>query len=223
MDERPLNQSSDAGTFTDALVVVVRQRRISLTVYAGVVATAVAGIFLLPPQYRAAAKVLLTSNRAQISTSAERPTELVRMTVGDAELNSELEILRSRDLVEKVLLDMGVSGEGEKQHGGSLVRAAVQAPVTLLRAAYRRLHGLENMEENSAHSRFIADVLKGIEATGIRNSNVIEVAYWGGDPVWTTDFVNRLTNAYVEHHAQMQRATEAEGFFTKQSELLREK
>ena len=221
MDER--SESIASASLVDTLLVIVRQRRIILSVYAGVVATAVAGIFLLPPQYRAAAKVLLTSNRAQISTSAERPTELVRTSVGDAELNSQLEVLRSRDLVEKVLLDMGVLNETGEQQGGSLLGAAVRAPVTLLSAAYRRFHGLEDVKASSPHSQLIADVQKGIEVAAVRNSNVIEVAYWGLDPTWTTEFANRLTNTYVERHSQMQRATEAEDFFTKQSELLRQK
>ena len=222
MDERSESIPSPASaSLAETLLVIVRQRRIILSVYAGVVATALAGIFLLPPQYRAAAKVLLTTNKAQISTSAERPTELVRTTVGDAELNSQLEILRSRDLVEKVLLDMGVREEtGE---GGSLLGAAVRAPATLLGDVYRRFHGLEDVEASSAHSRLIANIQKGIEVSAVRNSNVIEVAYWGLDPTWTTAFANHLTNEYVEHHSQMQRQTEAEDFFTKQSELLKQK
>src|SRR5436309_1630182 len=139
--------------------------------------------------------------------------------VGEAELNSQLEILRSRDLVEKVLLDMGVLDETGEQHGGGLLGAAVRAPVTLLRDAYRRFHGLENV--SSPHSWLVKEILKSIEVTALRNSNVIEVAFWGLDPTWTTEFANRLTNAYVERHAEMQGVTEAEDFFTKQSELLK--
>jgi len=223
MDERSESiQSPASASLAETLLVIVRQRRIILSVYAGVVATALAGIFLLPPQYRAAAKVLLTTNKAQISTSAERPTELVRTTVGDAELNSQLEILRSRDLVEKVLLDMGVREETGEQ-GGSLLRAAVRAPATLLGDVYRRFHGLEDVEASGAHSRLIANIQKGIEVSAVRNSNVIEVAYWGLDPTWTAEFANHLTNEYVERHSQMQRETEAQDFFTKQSELLKQK
>src|SRR5262249_4418415 len=51
----------------------------------------------------------------------------------------------------------------------------------------------------------------------------IEMAFTGLDPAWVRDFVNRLTNAYVDRQAQLQRETEAQDFFTKQSELLRQK
>ena len=94
----------------DALLAVLRQRRVIATVYTGVLMTAVAGIFLLPPQYRAAAKILLTTNQAQISTSADGATELTRTNrVAQEELNSQLQILRSRQLVEEVVEKLGVA------------------------------------------------------------------------------------------------------------------
>lgn len=209
----------------EAVLVVLRRRRLILSIYLSLLATAVAGIFLTPPRYRAAAKILLTSNRAQISTSSEKPTELIRGTdIGQAELNSQLEMLRSRDLIEKVLREM----TGEERKGkaggrfGAAVRRVVGAPVAALRWAYRRVHGLREMEATPLYWRVQA-IRQAMGAAPVKNSNVIEIALVGPDPVWAQEFTNRLTNAYVERHARMQRESEAERFFVSQSELLRQK
>jgi uncharacterized protein involved in exopolysaccharide biosynthesis len=92
----------------DALRAILRQRRVAAGVYVGIVATAIVAIFALAPQYRAVSKVLVTSNSARVSTSQDKPTELVRATqMGDAELNSQVQILHSRDLVAGALRDLG--------------------------------------------------------------------------------------------------------------------
>jgi uncharacterized protein involved in exopolysaccharide biosynthesis len=189
------------------------------------VATAIAGLFVLPQHYRAAGKVLLTSNRANISTSAARPTELLRTSqVSPAELNSQLEIVRSRGLIESVLTDMGaVPVEPEIGTFTRILRAAVGAPGTLLKAAYRMLHGLEYVAPATPLERLVLRILDATEASALKNTNVIEIAFSGEDPAWARDFVNRLSEAYVERQAKMQRETDAERFFTEQSEILRRK
>jgi len=50
-------------SFEDALLIVVRQRRIILGVFASVVAIATTWILFLTPQYRAAAKTLFATDR----------------------------------------------------------------------------------------------------------------------------------------------------------------
>jgi uncharacterized protein involved in exopolysaccharide biosynthesis len=216
MEEQP-----SARSLRDLALVVVRQRHVIGAVYAAIVATAVAGVFLLPPHYRAAAKVLVTGNRAQISTSAERPTELIRSgSIGQPELNSQLEILRSRELVEQVLADMGVGSEAPA--GRRLISRILGAPANLLRAAYRRLHGLHGIHE-SPTAAVATVVLETTETAALKNSNVIEIAFTGPDPQWARTFVERLTAAYIERQARMQREEDAENFFTRQSDILRQK
>ncbi len=209
----------------EPVLAALRQRRLIVGVYVGIVATAVVAIFVLPPQYRAASKVLLTTNRAQISTSAERPTELIRNSqVGDAELNSQVEILRSRDLVEGVLRDLGMRDE-PTDNANLLVRAAravLGAPVALVQFAYRRLHGLPGDASTPLYWK-AKDLLDAMEVSILKNSNVLEIALASPDPGWAREFVDRLTAAYVDRQAQLQQETEAEGFFTKQSEILRQK
>src|SRR5262249_47339501 len=67
------------------------------------------------------------------------------------------------------------------------------------------------------------DVLQEPEVTNIPKANIIEVAFTHPNPERARDFVNKLMDAYVERYAQMHQISEAEDFFTNQSELLRSK
>ena len=213
-------------SFEDALLIVVRRRRIILGVFASVVAIATTWILFLTPQYRAAAKILFATDRADISTSSERPTELVRTTeVSENELNSQLQILQSRDLIEEVLNGLGVPAEepSADHDSSTFPTKIVNFPGNIWRAVYARFKDSDAIEPSSPLYWAVLGALKGIEATHIRNTNVIELAFTGPDPRWAREFVNRLATAYVERHARLQQITEAEDFFTRQSQLRHEK
>jgi uncharacterized protein involved in exopolysaccharide biosynthesis len=206
----------------DLLLVVARQRRLILTVYVGVVLTALASAFLMAPEYRASAKILFTSDRAQLSTSSDRTTELQRTNaVSEADINSQLQILRGRALVTNVLAataDVPSRPELKPAAPGLLDRA-----FGLLRNGYRHLHKLEEVESNDPFYWVARGVIDRLDAARVGASNVIEVAFVDPNPVWASDFVTRLTQAYVERHASLQRIMQAEDFFTQQSRLLQEK
>jgi uncharacterized protein involved in exopolysaccharide biosynthesis len=209
----------------DLALMVLRRWRIIVGVHAAVVVLGVAYVFLLVPQYRASAKILFTTDRAQISTSAERPTELVRTSqVGEGELNSQVQILRGRELVEQVLRAMGVRpvGNGEASRPGLMTRL-LALPKQIARIPYRRLHRLDEVAQAEPLYWETQAMLSRIDVGRIPGSNLIEVGFTGPHPEWARDFVNRLTTAYVERHAELQQISEAEDFFTTQSRILQRK
>jgi len=93
----------------------------------------------------------------------------------------------------------------------------------MARTAYRRLHGLDELQGDDPLYWRTRGVLSDLEASNQRPSNIIDVAFVSPDPAWAQDFVNRLMRAYVDHHARMQQISEAHDFFNQQSALLRDK
>jgi uncharacterized protein involved in exopolysaccharide biosynthesis len=218
--------SEETGTTTprqlvqELLLVFARQRRIVGVVWAVVAFAGLAQIFLTPPQYRAAAKILFTSDRAQLSSSPDRTTELMRTSlVSEADIDSQLQILRGRELVQQVLKHMAAGEEPQAAPSPSLYARAYG----VVRAGYRRLHGVANVEDQDPFFERARQVMEHLRAERLGNSNVIEVAYEGHDPRWAREFVAQLTQAYVERHASLQRIMQAEDFFTEQSRILQEK
>src|SRR4029450_12219447 len=82
------------------------------------------------------------------------------------------------------------------------------------------LNNVKNDDPLYCRSRAVLDHL---ETLNEKPSNIVEVGFVSSDPAWAQDFVNRLMQAYVEHHAQMQQISEAQEFFNSQSDLLRQK
>src|SRR5262249_43991389 len=169
-------------------------------------------------------KVLLTSNRVDVSTSAQRATELQRTSqMPEGELASQVEILRSRDLLEEVLKQLSPSVDTGPPPERSVLDRVLDTPRTLLRSVYVRLHGLPPAEPTDPFYWKVQEVLERLEVTNIPRSTIIPVAITDPNPDGARDFVNMLMDPYVERYAEMHQITEAEDFFTNQSQLLRSK
>jgi uncharacterized protein involved in exopolysaccharide biosynthesis len=206
-----------------AVLICLRRQRLFLTVYTAVLAIAAAWLVFAAPTYRAAAKVLLSRNRIDISTSPHESTQLAQSAhISPQELNSELEILRSRTLVRQVLDDLQAE-DARRAEPGSLNGDALGQLRESLREAIRRIVPAQDIDTMSRSEQRLERVLKGLEVTALPKSNVIELAFAGAEPAWARTFVNRLTEVYGEQHAQLSQVTAAEGFFTQQSEILRQK
>src|SRR5262249_53133395 len=175
--------------------------------------------------YQTSGKILLTTDRAEVSGSDKAPSLVRTDDVSEGEINSQLQILRSRELVDGVLADMKPPKEedDEAPQSDSWVGRALHAPATLIRTAYKRLHKIDNLKPDSPLYWQTRDVLDRLQASNTHPSNIIDVGYMSSDPAWAQEFVNRLMQAYVEHHAKLQQITEAQDFFNQQSEILRKK
>ena len=172
-----MSQEVSEPSLSSVVLLCLRRRRLILGVVALAAAAGVAWTLLTPPRYRARAKILVTTNQVNISSSADRSTEFVQRTaLSPEEINSQIEILRSASLVGPVLEGMD-DGRGAAARGG-------------LGGVVARLAG-----DVGAHpSALVAGVLHAVEVGVVGRSNVIEVAFTGDDPAWAREFVNRLFN-----------------------------
>src|SRR4029077_1332583 len=142
----------------------------------------------------------------------------------EGEINSQVQILKSRELIDQVLGDMKPPKDDEDDvRSDSRIARILHAPASFIRTAYKRLHNIDNLKPGSPLYWQTRDVLDRLDASNAHPSNIIDVGYVSSDPEWAQDFVNRLMKAYVEHHAKMQQISEAQDFFNEQSELLRKK
>src|SRR6267142_3892427 len=61
--------------------------------------------WMMPPRYDSQTKILVKSNRVDQVVSPDRNTQLVAPDMTEVDLNSEVELLKSRDLLEKVVVE----------------------------------------------------------------------------------------------------------------------
>ena len=106
-----LNTDASGGTLTlrDIVAPVFRHRRLVVLSFSGILFGAAIGGLLLPKQYKAQMKILVRFERADPLVTSDRNALLpLRPDISEEELNSEVELLKTRDLLEKVVLACGL-------------------------------------------------------------------------------------------------------------------
>src|ERR1700746_720988 len=94
----------------DGATIAVRHRRVMTISFVGVFLGAVLGTFLLPSKYQATTKILVKHERMDppISADSSSSTPQFSEAVTDSEVNSEVELIRSPDLLAKVVTTSGL-------------------------------------------------------------------------------------------------------------------
>src|SRR5580704_7597008 len=169
--------------------VISRQRWIILgTVILVALAMVLAGVWT--PEYAAQMKLLVLRHRvdAVISPEAVSPVVWGGDQVSEDDLNSEVELLKSTDLLRKVVVVTGLD------HDPSLKR---RTPEQAIAAAALNLE-------------------KHLKVEAIRKTNMISVRYVSRDPQMASKVLNALSEAYAEKHLEVHRASGEMKFFDQQ-------
>jgi len=134
--------------------------------------------FLLPPVYEARSTVLIKVGREYISNAEVGNTRALLSLEQQEVLNSEIQILSNRELIEKV--------------------------VTLLKveALYPKL-AKKTTSKISPREASILQVEKHLTVSGVKKSNVIEVSFQHEDPQVAAKVVNLLVELFREKHLKV--------------------
>lgn len=181
--------------FKNRLLIIVSAVSVPLIVL-------MAGLFSVPT-FEVTSTLLVNKARAEIPLGPTDSTQLIVRHLSEEDLNSEIEILRSRQLIEEVLETLGVDESSRP----------VPGLVGQTKTSLKRLLG------NTELSFFDATVVhlqERIEISAIRKSNVIRVSYRSPDAEWATRVVHVLTERYLERRAEMYQAPQAVSFFEEQ-------
>jgi uncharacterized protein involved in exopolysaccharide biosynthesis len=177
-----------------AMEALFRYRLLFTAVAATVFAAAVLVTFLTPKQYASEAKFLVQNARENVVLSPERTAAPnASSIVSEEQVNSEIEILRSRDVIEPV-------ADAQWQN---------LAPNERTVEAMRRHEQLLK----SFDSRLATDI--------VRQTNVINVRLTAGSPEKARDDLERLSEAYLAKRRQIQRPAGASQFFASEAERIR--
>jgi len=149
---------------------------------------------LIPRHYVSDMKFLVQTSRGNVVVTPERTNPVSMVSeVTEAQVNSELEILRSHDVLDPV-----ADPDWEKLPVNQ--RSAV---------AIRRHEGL------------LAAFDKNLEIEPVRKTNVINVSFRARDPEEARNSLQRLSDAYLEQHRRMERPAGALSFFEAEAERYR--
>ena len=113
MEYSNLGNNDAAGTslptIRDFLAIVFRHRKLMALSFVGILLGATLVALLQPSRYQAQMKILVKSERIDPVVTPQASTiSPVAAAVTEEELNSEVELLKSQDLLEKVVLACGL-------------------------------------------------------------------------------------------------------------------
>jgi len=145
----------------------------SLSVLIGLVVS-----FILPPVFEARSTVLIKVGREYISNPEVGNTRALLSLEQQEVLNSEIQILSSRELIEKVVTLLKVE---------TLYPKLAKNPTSKI----------------SPRDTSILQVEKHLAVSGVKKSNVIEVSFRHADPQVAAKVVNLLVELFREKHLKV--------------------
>jgi len=121
VDTRNDRQPS-APTARDVVAIIFRQKKILIVSFVAILLGIVLSGVLMP-RYQAQMKILVRRERVDpvVTSQSNAPLQFGREEVTEAELNSEVELLNSRDLLRKVVLATGLQ---DHESGSEEIKAA---------------------------------------------------------------------------------------------------
>lgn len=177
----------------DVRSALSRYRYIALLVFVCVFGAAFGAVNLLPPEYEASMKLLVKRERMDpVMTPSTQASSQASNEVTEEELNSEVELLQGRDLLEHVVLTSGlITPPGDGEPGPRSRREAI--------------------------SRAVLELQGDLSVTAIRKTNLIALQYRASDPERAAEVLSQLANLYVEKHLAVHRPVGAYEFFQEQT------
>jgi uncharacterized protein involved in exopolysaccharide biosynthesis len=167
-----------AGRLRNVLTVIFKRKSTILAAFVTVVATVTVGAFLLPPTYKAEAKLLVKVGRENIYRPEVGNTQGQILPINNEEIvNSETGILTSRDLIAKV-----VSAITAERLYPSLAKNPPRLGTSL----------------DAAVDLFAA----ALSVEAMARSTVIEVSLLHEDPRMAATALNLLVDFFKEQHLQ---------------------
>jgi len=184
----PRIQDPQGGSLRDLLSILFKRKIAILTIFLTTVITVTAGSFLWPPTYEAKSSILVKFGRENIYRSEVGGDRIPQTTSTQEEfLNSEINILTSRDNMERVIKALKVENFYLEW---MLWIKNLFLKITPFQAA-------------------ISSFEKNLNVEAIKKSSVIEVSFRHGDPDLAAKALNLLVEFFKEKHLQVHTGTQS--------------
>jgi len=183
----------------DFVVPAFRRKRLLILTFVSVLGAILLLALLLGPAYSSRMEILVNRERLDPLVSTEATTQIMTADnpVTPEEINSEVELLSSRDVLEQVVVANGL----EQPRGFSLMDA---------------LRPRQTREDRIA--RAVKNLAKKLSIGNIKNSNLIEVTYKSPDPQLSYGVLKSLGDLYVAKHVAVHRPAGSYEFFAEETQ-----
>jgi uncharacterized protein involved in exopolysaccharide biosynthesis len=189
-------------TLRDVLAPLFRHRRLLTVSFLGIFLGGILSAVVMPKQYDAHMEILVKRERVDpvVTTQATSQGGQPTPAVTEQEINSEVELLRSHDLLEKVVLANGLQQEKKEPLLGFLVPKA--SSETLV-------------------SEAVDGLTKKLRVEALTKTDLIKVSYQTTNPQLAYRMLSTLADSYLEKHLAVHRPPGTFEFFQQETEQSR--
>ncbi|PYV62755.1 MAG: hypothetical protein DMG97_39560, partial [Acidobacteria bacterium] len=135
-------------------------------------------------------------------------TQFIREDMTEQDLNSEVELLKSRDLMEKVVLETGLHKQRKTSFLSSVLLKLAGQPQ-------------ERSEDELRIMRAAESLGKDLTVEPLRKTKLIQLTYGSRDPQQAATVLQAVVRHYLEKHLAVHRLPGALDFFQTQTEQYR--
>jgi uncharacterized protein involved in exopolysaccharide biosynthesis len=184
-------EAGDTVSFRDICAIAFRRKWQLIVTFVLIVGASTIYTLLTPKQYESHMKILVKNQRADVIVSAgDGEGSGYRGEVSESDINSEIELLNSTNLLQRVVKDCHLA----RMQPGPAERVAVAIEV----ATSRLQHDLK--------------------ITPVRKANIIQIDYSATDPHQATAVLRHVSEAYLEEHLNVHGTPGTYQFFASQAE-----
>jgi uncharacterized protein involved in exopolysaccharide biosynthesis len=168
-------------TTREILSILFKEWRKLAVVFIALVVVVTGFSFLLTPYYEATTRLLVKSGREfQVRSDPNQPVVSIPASTKQEIVNSEIQILTSRDIIEGAISRVGINKLYPGIEGGSLLGSGV-----------------------SPMDKAVQQFQRDLKVTPVELADVIEVSYRNPDPEVAVAALNAVIDLYQQKHAAM--------------------
>jgi uncharacterized protein involved in exopolysaccharide biosynthesis len=179
----------------DLVAIGFRHKRPIVITFCAILLGAVLAAVIQPPEYRASTEFLIERARMDPIVSPGQDAAIVRAEVTEEQLNSEVELLQSEDVLQQVVLAAGLHQR---------------------RSLLSYLGVKESEQERIAKAA--VRLQKQLKIEAVRKSNLISVSYTSSDPRLVVRVLQALDEAYLQKNLAVHHPPGEFQFFDRETE-----
>jgi len=210
MELQNLTDQESAGarstSLRDLVAIVFRHNRLMALVFAGVLTGAVVVAVLQSNQYQSHMKILVKRERIDpVVTTQSSAVQQASTPVSEEELNSEVELLKSADVLEKVVIGSELQKPKGSFHWDQLFSLGKKSGAAQAAA------------EQISIAKASEKLAKDLKISVVKRTDLISIDYTSTDAKLAAQVLSNLANSYLEKHVEVHRPPAAMDFFQQEA------
>src|SRR2546422_711579 len=173
--------------------VLFRRRALIVTAFLIIALATAAVTFLLPNKYESRMKILVKNMRVDVAITPERTNgasgSAPENEVGEAQINSEIELLTSKDLLEQIVKECGLAKPESSLFSRGTTIEAVRT------------------------EKAVNQLAKDLAIAPVKKANIISISYSSNSPELSAAVLRKLGELYLEKHLKLHRPPGTYEFF----------